>query len=157
MAKRALIVFASVEGQTAKIAAYMRSKLEEKGWDVEYNQLGKELPTFPRIVDQNLVIVGSPIHMGSYEKLVSKFCAQHHFELNAVPSAFFTVCLAASNVSNKKQHDQVSALAQTFLESADWHPHLVGLFGGALAYSKYNLPKRWVMQLIARANNGKRS
>lgn len=36
------------------------------------------------------------------------------------------------------------------LEETDWHPDRIGLFGGALRYSKYGFLKRLMMKRIAR-------
>ncbi|SFC51756.1 menaquinone-dependent protoporphyrinogen oxidase [Halobiforma haloterrestris] len=37
-----------------------------------------------------------------------------------------------------------------FLEDTDWYPDRIGLFGGALRYSKYGFLKRLMMKQIAR-------
>lgn len=45
---------------------------------------------------------------------------------------------------------QAAGYVDTFIESTDWHPDRIGLFGGALRYSKYGFLKRLVMKQIAK-------
>ena len=111
------------------------------------------LPSNPLRDVADLVIVGSPIHVGAHEKSIREFVVAHAGELGEegdLPSAFFSVSLAAA----WDGHDSVAKLVQKFCEEAGWHPRLVGIFGGALAYTQYGFVKKFVMKQIARHNHG---
>ena len=90
---RICIPYATSEGQTAKIAAYIADVIRSHGHeadevDVKASRLGA-----PSGYDG--VIVGASIHLGRHDKHVRDYVRQHRDVLERVPAAFFSVSLAA--------------------------------------------------------------
>jgi pimeloyl-ACP methyl ester carboxylesterase/menaquinone-dependent protoporphyrinogen IX oxidase len=91
------------------------------------------------------VIVGASIHMGKHERYVSDFVRKHRDVLERLPSAFFSVSLAAYD-----DREEAQGSIERFVQETDWHPAMIGLFGGALLYTQYGFIKRRLMKKIAR-------
>lgn len=66
-----------------------------------------------------------------------------------MPSAFFSVGLMAANPDDRHQR-MASGFVAAFIEETGWHPDLVALVGGALAYTRYGFVKRNVVRLVAK-------
>ena len=66
-----------------------------------------------------------------------------------MPSAFFSVSLTAASDQPEDQAE-VRQYLDHFIQETGWHPDMIAHFAGALAYSKYGLVKRLVLQTIAR-------
>jgi menaquinone-dependent protoporphyrinogen oxidase len=99
----------------------------------------------PEPDDYDAVIVGASIHMGKHEDYVRDFVRENRDALERLPSAFFSVSLAA--------HDNVEeaeGYTEEFVQETGWRPCMVGLFGGALLYTQYGFIKRHLMKQIAR-------
>lgn len=69
------------------------------------------------------------------------------------PTGFFQVSLSSA-ATDETQLAEAAEYVDTFLEATDWHPDRIGLFGGALRYSKYGFLKRLMMKRIARDATG---
>ncbi len=90
------------------------------------------------------VIVGASVHMGKHEQYVRDFVRKNRTSLERVPSALFSVSLAAhGDIQNAENY------VEEFEKETGWRPAKVGLFGGALPYTGYGFLKRHLMQRIA--------
>jgi len=147
-----LIVYATKEGQTAKIARHIAQTLTAAGheselFDADHPTLRVDLGRF------QFAIVGAPIHAGGYPRSVARFVKKNRAFLERVPSAFFSVGLAvASNTSDGRA--QTLPLVGKFAEETGWYPQRVELFAGALLYTQYNPLIRLVMRHIAAKEGG---
>ena len=74
------------------------------------------------------MIVGGSIHMGKHQDHVVDFVRANRFALERLPSAFFSVSLAA------RRHGDAEAYVANFEQQTGWRPTKVGLFSGALLY-----------------------
>ena len=90
------------------------------------------------------MIVGASIHMGKHDKHVVDFVRKNHDILARVPSAFFSVSLAAHGDTSEAE-----GYVEQFEEETGWRPDKVALFGGALLYTQYGFVKRHMMKKIA--------
>jgi menaquinone-dependent protoporphyrinogen oxidase len=50
---------------------------------------------------------------------------------------------------------EAEGYVETFARDTGWYPEKVGLFAGALLYTKYSLLLRWVMRWIARSRGSR--
>jgi menaquinone-dependent protoporphyrinogen oxidase len=147
-----IVVYASREGQTEKIARRIATVLRDQGHAVElYNAdrltRGVDLARF------DVAFVGAPIHVGGYPRSVIRFVRTELEFLRRVPSAFFSVGLAvASRTSDGRA--QTMPLVDAFRRKTGWQPRRVELVAGALPYSKYNVLIRFVMKRIAAKEGG---
>ncbi|MFY9633743.1 MAG: flavodoxin domain-containing protein [Cellulosimicrobium cellulans] len=137
------IPYGSVEGQTARIVEYIAELVGAHGHEAETVDLkhaGDSLPD-----GQDAVIVAASVHIGKHEKYVVDFVRKNRSELERLPSAFISVSLAAHG----DEHGGEGYVAE-FEEQTSWHPAHVGMFSGALSYTRYNFLKRQMMKKIAK-------
>ncbi len=147
-----LIVYASKEGQTEKIAQRMAEAVREQGHDaelldVDHSTASIDLSSFQAIV------VGAPIHAGGYPHSIVDFVKTYKRVLERVPSAFFSVGLAvASRTSDGRA--QTLEVVERFVKRTGWRPKRVELIAGALRYSKYNFLIRFIVRRITAKEGG---
>ncbi len=146
-----LIVYATREGQTEKIARRIADVIRSRGSAVVLVDADQ-----PPVYDTSQfdgIIVGSPVRAQGYLRSVVRFVRQHRQALERVPSAFFSVGLAlASKTSDGRA--QTHEVVDKFIRNTGWRPEWVELFAGALQYSKYNPLIRFVMRRIASKEGG---
>ena len=149
MSSRVLIVFHTSEGQTAKIAERIASVLRERGNDVDV----REVELAPELGGYDGVIVGDSVHAVKHSRAMIHYIEDHVEALNSMPSALFQVCLTSANPDD--EHTATAhSLAQSLMERTGFDPDAVGLFAGALVYTKYGWLKRHVMRSIVKREGG---
>ena len=139
---RIYIAYATKEGQTAKVADYIAEVVRAHGHLAETVGIGHTKNGVPAECDG--VIVGSSIHMGKHDKHAAEYVRHNREALEKVPSAFFSVSLAAHG-----DEAEAAGYVEEFETETGWHPAQVALFGGALRYTQYGLFKRHLMKKIA--------
>jgi menaquinone-dependent protoporphyrinogen oxidase len=147
-----LILFATKEGQTEKIAHFLAEVIRHHGHQAT-TQLGEHLPKDFNTYRFDAAIIGGSIHMGKYPGYLKKFVTEHSDWLKQVPSAFFTVCMAIHSINEKERIDAKS-LGQNFVDQTDWQPGLMETFAGAVKYTQYGFITRKIMQLISKKEGG---
>ena len=139
---RIYIAYATKEGQTAKIADYIAGVVRAHGHQADTVDIGHAKDGVPAGYDG--VIVGSSIHMGKHDKHATGYVRHNRETLEKVPSAFFSVSLAAHG-----DEAEAEGYVEAFKTETGWHPAPVALFGGALPYTRYGFLKRHLMKKIA--------
>jgi len=127
---RILVLYATVEGHTARIAERVAARLRS---------LGHRVDVLPARADAafsgyEAVVIGASIHYGHHPAELRALVRVHRAALAARPGAFFSVSLSA-----KERY------LQRFLRQVGWRPQETATFAGALQYSKYGPLKRLVM------------
>lgn len=143
---RFLIVYASTEGQTRKIARVMFDWLAAAGHSVELLAADEADALDPGAFDA--AIVAGSVHAGRYQAALAGYVREAGPRLSAMPSMFVSVSLtAAFDVAEDwvKLKDQVVA----FLEETGWTPGRVEHVAGAFRFSEYDFFKAWAMRWIA--------
>lgn len=143
--KRVLILYASQEGQTEKIAQGIQEIIKEEGFWVALAPF-KQAPTL-EVFDA--IIIGASIHVGQYPPALVQYVKSHAHVLNSMKSAFFSVCLSAADNDATKQQT-VETYIRDFLSASSWQPELTSSFAGALKYQDYGFFKRQLMKRIAK-------
>jgi menaquinone-dependent protoporphyrinogen oxidase len=144
-----LLAYASSEGQTKKIAERISLDLQVLSVAVEVVPIADA----PINLDQyDAVLVGASIHVGKHPPEAVEFVQAHRARLAATPSAFFSVSLAAADHDDEHQA-QAQRYVQEFFDQVDWHPELVGCFGGALRYTQYGFVKKLIVRHIAKTTD----
>lgn len=141
------IPYATTEGQTAKIAEYIAEVMRAHGHEAHTMDIKRSGDAVPAGYDG--VIVGASIHMGKHDKSVSDYVRKNRATLERLPSALFSVSLAAHG-----DVEEAEGYIEQFEKDTDWRPTRVALFGGALLYTQYGFLKRQVMKKIAREKPG---
>jgi menaquinone-dependent protoporphyrinogen oxidase len=147
-----LILYATLEGQTAKVAERMADYLRKKGHKVTA-QPGEHLPTAFNPDFFDAAIIGGSIHMGHYPRYLKRFVSKYHGWLNSVPSAFFTVCMGIKSQLSASRKEAV-AYSENFIKETGWRPTLMATFAGAVKYTQYNFITRFIMKRIAKREGG---
>ena len=142
-----LIGYGTTEGQTARITQYIADVMRCQGHEAQVLDLkgGKDLP----LDSYDAVMVGGSIHMGKHEEHVADFVRKNRVSLERLPSAFYSVSLAAHG-----DMENARAYVENFEQETGWRPTQVGYFGGALLYRQYGLLKRLMMKKIVRDKPG---
>ena len=143
-----LVIYGTGEGQTQKVAESIASALAERGHYAEAVD-AEEWPDDRSAADFDAVIVGASIHAGKHQSAVTEFVERERDGLSASPSAFFQLSLSSA-AGDDGGREKAAGYVDAFLEETDWHPDRIGLFGGALRYSKYGFLKRLLIKQIAR-------
>jgi menaquinone-dependent protoporphyrinogen oxidase len=144
---RVLIAYGTSNGQSAKIADHLAGVITGRGSEAHPINIKRNRAVNPD--DYDAVIVGASICMGSHQRHVLDFVLRNRDVLNRLPSAFFSVSLAA-HYKTDESRKEAQGYVEKFLQQSGWGPRQVGLFAGALLYTKYDVITRWIMRRIAR-------
>lgn len=147
-----LVLSATGEGQTAKVAGRIAELLETRGHDVttvDVRRASGELA----VEAFDAVLVGSSIHMGSHPGLVREFVRTERNALAERPSGFFQVCLSAASEAPERRAE-ADRYVEAFVAETGWRPDRTAVFAGALRYSQYGFVKRAMMKRIAAESTG---
>lgn len=136
-----LIVYSTQEGQTAKIADVVAEVLGAHGHDVTVRDVADTGNTIPDGYDA--VVVGASIHMGKHDKHVVELVRRSRDTLDRLPTAFFSVSLAAAG-----DDAEAEGYVEEFEKGTGWQPGMVAMFAGALLYTQYGFVKRRMMRKI---------
>lgn len=147
---KVLVVYASREGQTEKIARHIAKTLTAEGHAVKVHDADR--PASPLdLANFQVAVVGGPIRGGSYPRSLARFVREHRQFLESVPSAFFSVGLAIKGANGREQTLEV---VERFVRRTGWRPVRVELIAGALLYTRYNFLIRFVMKRIVAGEGG---
>ena len=147
---KTLIVYATREGQTARVAGRIANHLRQAGIEVQLADAGDAAATGQIDLDGfDQLVFGASMHAGGLEKELVEFIGRHKGEIESRQRWFFLVLLsAAARDPELKAQWLADARKKTDgqlpVRFAD-----VEMIAGALRYSKYPLPLKWVMQRIA--------
>jgi menaquinone-dependent protoporphyrinogen oxidase len=148
---RALILYGTSEGHTAKIANVIGDVGRQAGHEVDVVDGATVGPI--DLARYDGVIVGASVHEVRHQKHVREWIRAHRAVLERVPSAFFQVCL--TSVIRDAEHDrQAAEVVAHMSEETGWKPARVGYFAGALLYTKYAWWKRMLMKQISKSQGG---
>src|SRR4051794_23775879 len=129
-----LVTYASKHGHTGKIAARIARAAAEAGASVELRDV--EGAAHVDLADYDAVVVGSSIHAGKHPREIIDWAREHHAALNALPSAFFTVCLSAAEDTAGARRPTRGYL-DAFLQAPGWTPATPATSAGALQSREY--------------------
>ena len=141
-----LVLYGTGEGQTETVATHVRDELIGRGHEATTVDASEISPEFA-IDDFDAIIVGASIHVGKHQPSVRAFVTTNRDTLATKPTAFFQVSMASADEGGEAK---AAGYVEEFVDATGWHPDRIGLFGGALRYSKYGFVKRLVMKRIAR-------
>ena len=139
---RDLILYATTEGQTARIAGRIATALRDKGHVVELHS-ADAVPAGLEWAAFDGIIIGAAIHYGHHPAYLRTLVRRHCDALAARPSAFFSVSLSGGGPGAKPK--AAKRYLDKFLHQTGWHPDQATSFAGALKFSKYGGFKRMLM------------
>jgi menaquinone-dependent protoporphyrinogen oxidase len=142
---RILVVYGTTDGHTRKVARFISQVAREHGHLLSV--LDASLNPEPDGYDA--VVVAASVHQLRHQSSVIHFAAHHRHLLNAIPTAFFSVSLAAA-LSDPHHQVEAREVAEQLLAETRWRPGAVKLVAGALLYTQYDWMKRMLMRMLAR-------
>ncbi|GAA3168159.1 hypothetical protein GCM10010531_21210 [Blastococcus jejuensis] len=142
-----LIPYSTGEGQTAKIAEFIADVMRARGHEATTTDIRQSEGSVPGGYDG--VVVGASIHMGKHDKHAVEYVRDNRTVLERLPSALFSVSLAAHGDT-----EEAEGYVEAFEQETGWRPSRVALFGGALLYTQYGFIKRHMMKKIASGKPG---
>lgn len=147
---RILVLYGTTDGHTRKVANAIGDTMRAGGLDVDIVHVDEAEPD---PAPYAAVVVAASIHAGGYQKAIANWVRAHAAQLDRVPSAFVSVCLAILS-KNEQGQKEAAAIPQRFLDGVHWHPSVVKIVAGALLYTHYNLLTRWIMKRIVASAGG---
>lgn len=144
---RVLVLYASKTGQTAKIAERMAQQVRDKGHNVDCLEVGR-LPHDFNLDAYDRMLIGAPIRMMKFPRPVARFVRRNRETLVAHKAGFFAVCMAAA-ASNPDTRKDLEKWVRSFISETGWQPAKLGVFAGALMYTKYDFITRMIMKKIS--------
>lgn len=155
--KPILILYATREGHTHRIAEHVAGLLRSLGLAVETHNV-KECRDPFALSGYAAAILAASVHMGEHESEMVAFAKRHREALEQLPSAFLSVSLSEAGVEDRtasqekreQAKEDVDKLLATFFEETGWHPARVTPVAGAMLFTKYGLLLRYIMKRIAR-------
>lgn len=145
---RILVLYATYDGQTERIARRIADGLARPGTEVAV-----ESAQSPRAASAiaccDAVVVGGAIRYGRFPPFLVDLVQEEAPAIAARPNAFFSVSLSAIKDTADAKRCMLDLGQRT-----GWHPEASAAFAGALRYSAYTPFVRFMMRLIAYANHG---
>jgi menaquinone-dependent protoporphyrinogen oxidase len=148
MRDRVLIVFATTDGHTGKVATAISNTLRAEGADVDMMHARAGGPD-PDPADYSAVIVAASVHTGGYQRAVWRWVRAHASGLKGKPTAFVSVCLGVLE-GTAASEAELAGIMENFFETTQWTPSVRKMVAGALPYTQYSWLKRLVIRRIVR-------
>jgi len=159
--KPVLILYATRQGHTHRIAEYMVARLMAQG--VSSDMVDAAHVSGQTSFDRySAAFICSSVHMGKHESEIAALVKHHRKELENLPTAFLSVSLSEAAVENptadparrEQAKADVERMINEFLKETGWRPKKIKAVGGALQFTKYNFVLRFIMQRISEKAGG---
>jgi len=155
--KPVLVLYATHEGHTARIARYVGSSLRVMDVPAEVVRISG-IPLGFALHNYSTAIIACSVHQGKHDAAIAKFVKSHLTELQDMPTMFLSVSLSEAGAEDheaspeKRAHAtaDVQRMIDEFIAETGWAPDSVVPIAGALMYTKYNFLLRFIMKRIAR-------
>ena len=145
---RILAIYGTMYGHTEKVVRRMAQVWTARGHDVTVyhaTALPREVP----LNAYDACVVAASVRYGRHQASVRDVVRGWATRLNAMPSAFVSVCGAMGGSSVEGARRAVHYV-EGFLRETGWCPSHVISVAGALVYTRYGLFTRWVMRFISK-------
>jgi menaquinone-dependent protoporphyrinogen oxidase len=144
---KALLLYATTQGQTRKIMQHLAARLESQGNEVALVEAKSRSEL--EIADFDVCILAASVHAGRYQDPLVATVKQHAQALSARPGLFLSVSLTAAG-NDPEDRAELDRLARGFLAETGWRGPQVAHVAGALRFSEYGFFEYWAMRWIAR-------
>lgn len=139
-----LVLYASTEGQTEKVAHHIASAVQSSGHEAMLHNMGGE-HRLPPVQTFDGVICAASVHQGFHQESAVNLVTAQASNLNAVHSAFVSVSLSAAMAEGR---GEAQGYVDRFVADTGWKPSMTLLLAGAVRLSGYDYFERQVMKFI---------
>jgi menaquinone-dependent protoporphyrinogen oxidase len=147
---RFLIVHATHDGQTGRIADRIAAALAGGGRSVRSHRLGGGEPPAPQAFDA--VIAGGCVRYGRHDRALVDFLRRHADTLARRTTGVFSVDLISLDPAKTQPAGNV--YLRKLLGRIGFRPDAAEAFAGRLDYPRYRWFDRWMIRMIMRAMGG---
>jgi menaquinone-dependent protoporphyrinogen oxidase len=159
--KPVLIVYATRQGYTRKVAVHVATTMLGIGEEVELFDAAELPRSFDATRYAGAILLAS-LHRGRHEREMIEFARAHRVALERIPTAFLSVSLSEVGAKDQsapfdrraKAAEDVKRTLDEFCAQTGLHPSRVWPVAGALMYSHYGAFERLVMRVIAARAGG---
>jgi menaquinone-dependent protoporphyrinogen oxidase len=142
-----LVAYATVEGQTRKIARFVADQLTRRRNDVTLLDLADDAT--PQVASFDAVIVAASVHARKHNAPAAAFAQANAATLNGLPSAFISVSLHAV-YGDAEDEEETRAYVDAFVKETGWTPRAVHHAAGAFRFAEYDFFKRFAARAVAK-------
>ena len=146
--KPILVLYGTVEGQTAKIANVISNVLLGDGFNVEV--INADSTSNVDVSRYSGIVAGAPVHISRFPEGFTKLIGDSARDFSKLPTAFFSVCLGILQKDEPETEQAEKDIVMNFFTTTGWSPDTWSIFPGALAYSKYGFFRRHLLHLMLR-------
>jgi menaquinone-dependent protoporphyrinogen oxidase len=143
-----LVAYATVEGQTRKIAQHVADYLTRRRNGVRLVDLASP-PENLDLAAFDAVILAASVHAKRHHAAAAHFAAQNADALSRRPSALISVSLHAMG-GDADDEEEARAYVDVFCADSGWLPRSVCYAAGALRFTKYDFFKRFAARALAK-------
>jgi len=140
-----LLVFASDQGQTARIMRYIGETLEEEASAHVQILDVRDSPPSLALEAHDAVIIGASLHNWRFQDAIADFVSYHLDALGRLPTAFVSVSLAQADPDPARQR-QLDESLEHFFQETRWRPDRIASFAGAFPETR----SPWLSRLFWR-------
>jgi len=141
-----LILYATTDGQTRKIARFAADRLAERGHAVELLPAAEAGDV--KLSRFDAAILAGSVHLGRYQKPLRRYLSENAKALKKLPTLFLSVSLAAAS-EDREDREGLDACLSRLVEDTGWKPGRVEQVAGAFRFSEYDFFRAWAMRRIA--------
>jgi menaquinone-dependent protoporphyrinogen oxidase len=156
-----LVLYATREGQSRRIAKYAAARLRRRALAVQILDVA-ELPPGFKFQHYAGALLVAPVHAGLHAREMRRFLSARRAELEQLPARLLSVSLSqagvemanASDAQRAKAAQDVQQLIALLGKQTGFAASKVAPVAGALAYTQYSFFKRLLMRHIAKQAGG---
>ena len=141
-----LILYATTEGQTRKVARRAAAHLALHGKSTEVLSVADSDGT--DLTDYEAVILAASVHAGRYQGDFLRLVTAQRETLAKVRHVFLSVSLSAAS-SDPEDAEGIAAVVDAMAADTGWTPAEVVHVAGAFRFNQYDFLKSWAMRWIA--------
>ena len=145
-----LILYSTTDGHTREICERLQSVIEGQGHQVTLAPVTAETPAYLQAFER--IVIGASIRYRKHSPQLIEFINRNASILNARPSAFFSVSVAARKPKNSQP--ETNTYMQAFLPKVSWRPTQLAVFAGKIDYPRYRFFDRMMIRLIMWVTGG---
>lgn len=156
-----VLVYATRQGQTRKIAEHLAQALEPLGLSCHAVEASEVREPFPLACYEGAILAAS-VHIGKHEPEMVGFVKRHREELEAMPTAFLSVSLSEASAEDATRSQEareasraeVERVLEDFYAATEWRPGRALPVAGALLYTQMGFFLRFVTRRMAKKDGG---